>query len=99
MIYELRTYDIRPGTVPEVEQRFADAIEVREKYSQLVGFWHTELGSLNQVLHLWAYEDLNERTRIRAEAVKEETWPPRVSEFCVRQESKILVPSSFSRLQ
>jgi hypothetical protein len=99
MIYELRTYDIRPGTLPEVEQRFADAIEVREKYSPLVGFWHTELGPLNQVLHMWAYEDLNERARIRAEAAKEEKWPPRVTEFCIRQESKILVPSSFSRIQ
>ena len=99
MIYELRTYGLRPGTLPEVEQRFANVIEVREKYSQLVGFWHTELGPLNQIVHLWAYEDLNERARIRAEAVKEETWPPKVAEFCVSQESKILIPSSFSRLQ
>lgn len=98
MIYELRTYDLRPGTVAEFEKRFAESIEAREKYSELVGFWHTELGQLNQVVHLWSYENLNERTRIRAEALKDEKWPPPVTEFCERQESKILIPSSFSRL-
>jgi hypothetical protein len=33
-------------------------------------FWYTEIGSLNEVIHIWPYEDMLERTRIRAEAVK-----------------------------
>ena len=34
--------------------------KVREKYSKLLGFWTTDISSpLNQVVHLWGYEDLN----------------------------------------
>ena len=40
---------------------------VREKYSQNVGLWQTEVGQLNEVVHLWAYRDLNERAAVRGQ--------------------------------
>lgn len=77
MIYEIRTYDIKPGSLAEVEKRFAEAYEHRKKRSPLAAFWHTEIGPLNQIIHVWPYKDLAERDRIRAEAVKDKTWSPR----------------------
>ena len=47
MIFEMRTYRLQPGSVPEVEKRFGEAYEKRKKYSELAAFWHTEVGSLN----------------------------------------------------
>ena len=35
MIYEMRTYDIKPRSLPEVEKRFGEAYEKRKKYSEL----------------------------------------------------------------
>ena len=95
MIYEFRTYDLKPRTVPKMELRVAAAIEAREKLSQLAGFWHTEVGPLNQVIHIWPYADLNERDRIRSAAVATGEWPPDNSEFIVDARSEIFMPAPF----
>ena len=55
MIYEVRTYRLKPGSIPECEKRFAEALPHREKYSPLGAFWHTEIGPLNQIIHVWPY--------------------------------------------
>jgi len=98
MIYEFRTYDLKPHSLPEVEKRFAEGYETRKKFSQLAAFWHTEIGPLNQIVHVWPYKNLEERTRIRDTAVKEGAgkWPPKTAEFMVRQRSEIFLPFSFS---
>ena len=96
MIYEMRTYDLKPRALPEVEQRFGEAYEKRKKYSELAAFWHTEIGPLNQIIHVWPYQDLAEREKIRAAAVKDGAWPPKTSEFMVRQRSEIFLPFPFS---
>ena len=96
MFYELRTYRLKPGGVPKFEKAFGEGIEVRQKYSRLVGFWHTEIGPLNQVLHLWAYESLQERAEARAAAAKDPSglWPPvGVQEYTITMDNDILVPS------
>jgi hypothetical protein len=96
MIYEFRTYDIRPGTLAEVEKRFGEQyLEKRRKYSELFAFWHTEIGPLNQIIHVWPYKDMEERTRIREAAVKDKAWPPAIGEFLVNQRSDIFVPANF----
>ena len=68
----------------------------------LIGFFQSEIGTLNQVVHLWGFEDLNERQRRRAEMARDPVW----LEFLRRneelgalmhQESKILTPVRFSR--
>ena len=70
MIYEFRTYTLHPRTLPEFLKRFGDALEPRLKLSKLAAFWYTEIGPLNQVIHVWPYENTLERTKIRAEAIK-----------------------------
>jgi NIPSNAP protein len=61
-----------------------------------VAFWHTEIGPLNEIIHVWPYQDLNERARIRAESAKATGWPPKIQEFVVNMKSEILVPFPFS---
>ena len=60
MIYEIRTYRIAPGSLAEVEKRYGEAYEYRKKYSELTAFWHTEIGPLNEIVHVWGYKDLAE---------------------------------------
>jgi hypothetical protein len=94
MIYEIRTYNLRPGAVDEYERRFAAAYPVRAKYSPLYGFWHTEIGPLNQLVHIWAYESLQQRADVRAAAAKDPSgaWPPPNRDLLRSQESEILRP-------
>jgi hypothetical protein len=98
MIYEFRTYDLKHGATAEVEKRFAESYEHRKKFSELAAFWHTEIGPLNQIIHVWPYKDLEERSRIRAAAVKENVWPPAIGEFIVNMRSEIMIPAPFSPL-
>src|SRR5262245_14049447 len=61
MIYELRTYTLKQGSVPEVAKNSgAVGRDIRkDDYGKLEGYWITEIGPLNQVMHLWSYKDLN----------------------------------------
>jgi hypothetical protein len=95
VIYEIRTYRLIPGSLAEVEKRFGEAYEYRKKYSPLTAFWHTEIGPLNEIIHVWGYQDLAERTRIRAEAAKDANWPPKTSEFIRAMQSEIVTPFPF----
>ena len=92
MIYEVRTYRCKPNTVNEVVKRFGEAYENRKKHSEMAAFFTTDIGPLNQIIHIWPYKDLAERTRIRAESLKDATWPPKIAEFMVEQLSEIFVP-------
>ncbi len=97
MLYEMRTYNLKPGTVAEYEERFAKTLPNREKHSKLGAFWHTDFGPLNQVIHIWPYEDMAERARVRAAAAQEPDWPPKGQDLIVSQESEILLPAPFMR--
>ena len=96
MIVEMRTYTLKPGTTAQFEERFGAALPVRAKVSPLAAFWHSEGGPLNQVIHVWPYETMDERTRLRAEATKLQGWPPNTREFVVEQKSQIFIPAPFS---
>lgn len=92
MIYEVRTYSLKPRSLPEVLKRFGEAYPKRAQFSELFAFWYTEIGPLNQIVHVWPYKDLAERTRIRAEAVKAGVWPPKTQEFITTMQSDIFMP-------
>ena len=95
MIYEFRTYRLKPRTLPEVIKRFGDALDNRLKFSPLAAFWHTEIGPLNQIVHVWPYESIEERAKVRAAAVAEGAWPPNIGEFIEDMQSEILHPVDF----
>ena len=50
MIHEIRTYDLVPRSVPEFLEKTGVMIEERTKVTPLGGFFHTEVGTLNQVV-------------------------------------------------
>ena len=95
-IYEMRSYTYQVGSINKVIDIWADAVPAREEFSPLAAAMYTDVGGLNKWVHIWAYEDLDQRNNVRAEASKTSTWPPPTREFLVSQETKIMVPSSFS---
>ena len=96
MIFEMRTYLLKPGATPGFMQRFAEGLDARTKISPLGGIWHSEVGTLNQVVHIWPYESFEAREHIAQEARKTGKWPPKTQEFILFQESKILLAAPFS---
>jgi hypothetical protein len=96
MLYELRTYTVKPGSLGDmVKASGVAAREIRkDDYGKLEGYWSTEIGPLNQVLHLWSYSDYNERARVRGELGKNSRWVgeylPLIRPLIVRQEVRLL---------
>jgi hypothetical protein len=98
MIIEMRTYRLKPGSIPEAVKRFGEAVENsgRSKISPLGAFFHTEVGPLNRIIHCWGYDNLDDREKKRGAATKLEGWPPKIGEFIVEMESKIINVAPFS---
>jgi len=96
MIVEMRTYDLQPGTAAEYAKHYEAGLAHRQKFSPLGGFFTTEFGPLNRIIHMWPYENLQERDKIRAEAASPGQWPPHGEELIITQESKIITPAPFS---
>ena len=97
MIIEMRTYTLRPGTMAEVEKRFGEALPNRLKHgNQLVAVWHSEVGQLNQFIHVWAYDSFEQRDTVRAAAMKAGGWPPANGEFIVDMKNEVFHPAPFS---
>jgi hypothetical protein len=97
MLYEVRTYTLHPGNVAEFEERFAKRLPLREKHSKLGAFWHTEFGPLNQVIHVYPYEDLQQRTAVRAAMAQDTALAqlPGGGDLIASMESEIMNPAPF----
>jgi hypothetical protein len=106
MYVDHRTYNLKPLKLGKWLALYEEAaLPVQLKYlGNLIGFFQSEIGTLNQVVHLWGFDDLNERQRRRAEMAKDPAWLDflrRNEELgaLVHQESKILVPVRFSPIK
>jgi NIPSNAP len=102
MLYDMRSYDLRPGAL----QAYMDAVRevalpVRQRYGiKLAGWYYTEVGTLNRVVHIWAFRDwqhLAEGKRgFRADPQWKGAYLPRVLPLIVRQHSQIMLAADFS---
>ena len=97
MLYEMRVYTLTVGGVAEFEENFSKVIDKRNEMSPIVGFFHTEIGNLNRVMHIWAYESLDHRAEVRAKTVALDWWPPPNGHLILEQESKILSTPPFRK--
>ena len=99
MIHELRTYTLVPGKVPEFLKLAEEVgMPIRgDKYGKLEGFWFTDIGPLNQVVHLWSHDDLNARQANRAGLAQDEAWArdmiPQVLPLMQRQDIRLMTPA------
>ena len=68
MIYEMRTYTLKPTRMADWLALYkSHALAVQQEHlGNLVGFFTTEFGVANQVVHIWGYESLNDRNDRRA---------------------------------
>ena len=52
---------------------------------------------LNQVIHVWPYDDLRHRQEARAAAAKDPNWPPKHDATLLNMESEICIGAPFMR--
>jgi len=76
MIHELRTYTFQPGKLPiylKIAEEVGRPIRGND-YGTNLGYWTSEFGKLNQIWHLWQYEDMAEREALRAKLAQNQAW-------------------------
>jgi hypothetical protein len=101
MIIEERIYTCHCGKAAQYVKAYQSeglAIQ-RPILGHLVGYFLSEMGALNQVVHMWAYEDLADRARRRAILLSNPDWKAyaaKVQPLVLTQENKILLPAEFS---
>lgn len=101
MLVEQRIYDILPARVPDFYALYqAQGLEVQVRHlGRMLGYYSSEFGTLNQIIHLWGYDSLDDRARRRAALFADRQWLAyfdQVLPLIVRQESRILSPAPFA---
>ena len=104
MFVEQRTYDLAIGTQEQWLENYEKyGLEPQtEILGRLVGYFHTDFAELNQVVHMWAYESLEDRSARRKKLFEDPRWLeflPRVRPLILKQESKMLIPANFSPIR
>ena len=97
MIYEFRTYDMFPGSLPKYEATLTHSLaNGRLDHSDLFAYFYSEFGPLNQALHIWPYESMDERLAIREKTTGITGWPPPTGELLAAQSAEIYFPAPFN---
>lgn len=101
MIVEQRTYTLEVGNVPTYLAMYqAEGIEIQRRIlGNMLGYFSTEVGTLNQIVHMWGYDSFEDRLRRRATLGAEPDWQAYVAKLrplILKQENKILIPAPFS---
>lgn len=104
MIVEERIYRIRSGRLREYLSLVREeGIAIQQPIlGHLIGYFVSEIGPLNHVVHMWGYADLEDRARRRQELAGDPQWQaftPKLSACIETMENRILLPTDFSPLQ
>ena len=102
MIVEMRTYTLAVGATARYFQNYSEkglAVQ-RRILGNLVGYYSVEIGPLNQVIHMWGYESLDDRARRRTQLWADEEWlayirDPATAGLVIKQETQVLLPAPF----
>lgn len=76
MIFEHRTYTLAAGRVPDfvkIYQEYGAPVQL-PILGNLIAVFTTEVGPLNQVIHIWGYDSMEDRARRRAELARHPDW-------------------------
>jgi NIPSNAP len=100
MIVEERMYTLYVGKVPEFMEVYErDGLPILKKHlGDMVGFFINEVGPQNLLVHLWAFENFDEREKRRAALVADPGWAPYRAKNQPRilsQETRIMRPPAF----
>ena len=94
-LYELRTYTLHVGKMAEAIKLYNTvAWPALKKYEdKLVGYFTGDVGAMNQIVHLWRYDDDADRRKHWATVFADEDFMAFARQFrpmILTQENKLL---------
>ena len=102
MLYDVRTYVCRPGTIKAHLAIYEEhGFEVQKKHlGEPVLYAQTETGNVNSYIHVWAYKDAADRAQRRAAMQADTGWIANMKRsaeagFLQSQNNQLMTPVSF----
>lgn len=100
MIVEERIYTLQVGEVKAYLDLYeSEGMDIQKRIlGRMLGYYFTDIGPLNQIIHMWGYEDLKDREIRRRALFADSGWlayVAKVRPLVVKQENKILMPAPF----
>ena len=104
MIIEMRTYTIKPGELQNFIAIYDK--EIRAIHTEILGnqlgFFYTEVGNVNEVVHLYAYdsfEDRQARRKILSKSPEFHAYLSKVKDIIVDMRNQLMRPTNFSKIK
>ena len=100
MLVEERIYTLYAGKTAEYFKHYeAEGLPVQKQHlGRMLGYYTTEIGPLNQVIHMWGYDSFEDRMKRRDAMRNDPRWAPylqKIQPLFQHQECKLLFPASF----
>ncbi|OLP60920.1 NIPSNAP domain containing protein [Xaviernesmea oryzae] len=104
MFYEIRTYRLKNGAIPAYLKVIGEeGIAIQKRHlGKLVGYFFSEIGPINEIVHIWAYESLDDREARRARLAADPAWQaflPKIRDLIELAENKIMKPAPFFQME
>ena len=101
MIVDVRTYTLIPRKTPVYIETFEKyGLPIMKRHGlELMGYYTSQIGALNQVVHLWRYDSLADLERKRTARDADPEWAQfltRTEGMVLMQDNKIMKPAPFS---
>ena len=80
MIYDFRMYTLKPGATPDYRAGVKEVgLPIRQNHDVALSGWYwSDIGALNQVVHIWGYKDLEHLNSQKAAVYSDPDWSGKV---------------------
>jgi NIPSNAP len=97
---DLRSYTLQHGKFAAYLKLYeSEGLPIQNQFlGQCLGYYVSDIGALNQVVHFWAYPDLNERARRRQALTNDPAWVTylgKMTPMMAQMENAIIRPAPF----
>lgn len=103
MFVDERIYTLQAGQVPVFLKLYEEeGMECQVRIlGNMVGYYFTDFGPLNQIVHMWGYESLDDRFERRKRLLAAPEWQSyakKMRPLVANVENKLLVPAPFFKV-
>ena len=98
MLVEQRIYTLVPGGTAEYIRVYEEAGRATQEriLGKMIGYYTRDVGELNQLIYLWPFASMEERSRRRDALLADpdfKVFRGRIRHLLVKQENSLLVPA------
>ena len=102
MLYDFRMYTLKPGATPDYRAGVKEVgLPIRQNHDVALSGWYwSDIGALNQVVHIWGYKDLDHLNSQKAAVYADPDWSgkyvPRAQPLVESQKTWLMMSPAFA---